>query len=107
MKLKQTLILAVIISLIGITVWEFYWRSQGYIPDIDDDKHLWAKTRAKVEKATENDVVLIGSSRVLFNIQVHEWEALTGIKPIQLAMQVPRHCPLFMTLLKTPSLKEP
>lgn len=85
MNLKQTLLITVILSLVSITVWELYWRSQGYFPDIDDDKYLWAKTRAKVEKATENDVVLVGSSRVLFNIQVHEWEALTGIKPIQLA----------------------
>lgn len=105
MKLKQTLILAVILSLISITIWELYWRSQGYIPDIDDDKHLWATIRAKVDKATENDVVLIGSSRVLFNVQVHEWEALTGIKPIQLANAGSTPLPTFHDIVENTQFK--
>jgi hypothetical protein len=85
MKLKQTLILTVILSLISITVWELYWRSEGFTPGLEDDKHLWAKTRHKVEKATENDIVIIGSSRVLFDLQLDVWEQQTGIKPIQLS----------------------
>jgi len=85
MKLKLSLIIALVIGLVCISTWELYWRSQGYFPDMDDDKYLWAKTRSKVDKATENDVVLTGSSRVLFNIQIHKWDSITGVQPIQLA----------------------
>ena len=85
MHLKQSLIIAVTLSVISLVAWELYWRSQGYFPDLDDDKYLWAHTRAKVDKANDDGVVLIGSSRVLFNIQVDKWQQLTGITPIQLA----------------------
>ncbi len=85
MQLKQTLIIAVALSVIGIAAWELYWRDQGKIPDLDDDKNLWAVQRAEVENASKNDVVLLGSSRVLFDIQLDEWEKETGVRPIQLA----------------------
>lgn len=85
MELKKTLIIALTIGIVGIIAWESYWRSQGYSPNINDDKALWAKERAKVEKATKKDIVFIGSSRTYFDIQKNEWEKETGIKPIQLA----------------------
>ncbi len=85
MNLKTSFIVALLLSLLSVASWEIYWRSQGYIADMDDDKYLWSKTRARVEKATPNDVVVVGSSRTLFNIQIYKWEELTGTKPIQLS----------------------
>ena len=66
--------------------WETYWRSQGNYPNLDDNKDLWAVQRAKVDKALKDDVVFIGSSRVLFDIQLNKWEQETGKRPIQLAL---------------------
>ena len=85
MQLKKSLTAAIILSIIGIIAWESYWRSEGYYPTLSDEKALWAKERAKVEKATKNDVILIGSSRTYFDIQKKIWEQETGTKPIQLA----------------------
>lgn len=51
--------------------------------------------RRKVEKATKKDIVLIGSSRVLFDIQLNEWETETGIRPIQLASVGSSPLPIF------------
>ena len=85
MKLKQSLLAAILLSIVGIIAWEAYWRSEGYYPTLSDEKALWAKERAKVEKATKNDVVIIGSSRSYFDIQKKVWEQETGTKPIQLA----------------------
>ena len=85
MKLKQSLLIAVIISLISLILWESYWRAQGYSPNVDGTDELWAIARTKVDKTSKNGVVLIGSSRVLFDIQLNEWEELTGKRPIQLA----------------------
>ena len=105
MKLKQTLIIALTLGLLSITAWELYWRSQGKIPDIDDNKDLWAVQRAKVNRATANDVVLLGSSRVLFDFQLNEWELETGVRPIQLASAGSSPLPIFHDLVNNTDFK--
>jgi len=49
MKLKQSLIVAIVLVIIGALSWELYWRSQGLHPTLNDEKALWAITRDKVE----------------------------------------------------------
>jgi len=105
MNLKQSLIIALVLSITALGAWELYWRSKGYFPNLDDDKYLWAKTRAKVEKATENDVILVGSSRVLFDIQLDIWEKMTGIRPIQLANPGASPLPVFHDLVENTDFK--
>jgi hypothetical protein len=95
MQLKQTLIIAFTLSVIGITSWEFFWRSQGFYPTLDDNEALWAVQRGRVETATNNDILLMGSSRVLFDIQLNEWEDETAIRPIQLASVGSSPLPIF------------
>lgn len=85
MKLKQSLLITLILSIVAIIAWEAYWRSQGYYPTLNDEKALWAKERAKLENATDKDVVIIGSSRAYFDIQKETWQKETGVKPIQLS----------------------
>ncbi len=87
MNLKQSLIIAVILGLLSVIGWEFFWRSQGVEPNIDDNKNLWANQRAKLEKPNENAVVFIGSSRILYDIQLDVWKDLTNTSPIMLAIQ--------------------
>ena len=99
MQLKNALFIALIISIIGLISWESYWRSQGKTANLDDNKDLWAVQRAKVDKATEKGVILTGSSRVLFDIQLNEWEQETGIRPIQLAAAGATPLPIFSDLV--------
>lgn len=105
MHLKQSLIVAVILSVLSITAWELYWRSQGKIPDLDDDKNLWAVQRAKVKKLSTEDVILLGSSRVLFDIQLNEWEKETGNRPIQLASAGSSPLPMFHDIVNNTDYK--
>lgn len=95
MQLKQSLIIAFALSVLSLTAWEFYWRSQGLYPTLDDNEALWAVQRARVEKASSNNILLMGSSRVLFDMQLDEWEAETGIRPIQLASVGSSPLPIF------------
>lgn len=87
MNLKKSLIIGVIGALLGLIAWEVYWRSQGFTPNLDDDDNLWVNQRARVEEATKDDVILIGSSRVYFDLQLYKWEEKTGNRPIQLAIE--------------------
>jgi hypothetical protein len=103
--MKKIALFSLLFSIIFLGGWELYWRSQGYFPNLDDDKHLWAKTRAKVEKANPNDVVIIGSSRVLFDIQLPVWQKLTGVKPIQLANAGATPLPVFNDIVEKTDFK--
>lgn len=100
MNLKKSLIIALVISIIGITVWELYWRSKGYTPTIDDNKALWAVQRDRVPDLNSDNVVLMGSSRMLFDIQLDKWEKETGIRPIQLASVGSSPLPIFHDIVE-------
>ncbi|GAB5401048.1 MAG: hypothetical protein Aureis2KO_26330 [Aureisphaera sp.] len=87
MNLRKSFILALALGLLSVVAWEMYWRSQGRIPNIDDNKDLWAIQRAKLKNPTEDQVVFIGSSRILFDIQNDLWRKHTGTDPVMLAVQ--------------------
>lgn len=105
MSLKKSFLIALTISIIGLTSWELYWRSKGYSPNLDDNKDIWAVQRAKVDKSSSNDVLLIGSSRVLFDIQLNEWESETGVRPIQLASAGASPLPIFSDIVNNTDFK--
>lgn len=85
MNLKQSLILALVITLTATITWELYWRSKGFHPTLNDEKALWALARKKVETASKSDVIILGASRAYFDIQIDKWREVTGKAPIQLA----------------------
>tara|TARA_R110000868_G_scaffold1389_10_gene10747 strand:+ start:5802 stop:6830 length:1029 start_codon:yes stop_codon:yes gene_type:complete len=99
MQLKQTLIIAFTLSIISLSVWELFWRSQGFYPTLDDNEALWAMQRHRVEKATNKDIILIGSSRILFDMQLNEWQEQIGVRPIQLASVGSSPLPIFHDLV--------
>jgi hypothetical protein len=100
MQLDKSLILAILFSIAGLTIWELYWRFQGKVPDINDDKDLWAVQRAKLKNLDNNDFVLTGSSRVLFDIQLDEWEKETGKRPVMLASPGSSPLPVFRDIVE-------
>lgn len=85
--MKKSFILAAVLGLLSVLGWEMYWRSQGHIPNIDDTNNLSALQRAKLENPEDNHVVFIGSSRILFDIQLDLWREQTGTEPVMLAFQ--------------------
>ncbi|RED44958.1 hypothetical protein [Seonamhaeicola aphaedonensis] len=97
MKLKQSFIIALILTLIALTIWELYWRTQTdyYIAYLEDDRNLWAEERSKVETATSKDIILLGASRTGYNFNTHIWEETQGIKPINLSANGKPFTPFF------------
>lgn len=57
-----------------------------YRVGIEDDRYFWSEHRARVEKADQEDVIIIGSSRTGFNIRTHTWKEVHGVDPIKLAI---------------------
>lgn len=100
MNLKQSLIIAVALGIMAIGAWELYWRSQGLEPNIDDNKNLWANQRSKLENFDDKTVVIIGSSRILYDIQVDIWKEQTQTNPVMLATQGASPLPVFKDIVE-------
>ena len=66
-------------------MWEMYWRDQGFRPYHDPNDDLWSLWRREVANMEDDDVLLIGSSRTHFDLDIYVWEELTGNRPITLA----------------------
>jgi hypothetical protein len=74
----------VVLSVIAATFsWEFYCRSIGYGPTLNDNEDLWAMTRRRVKPES---VVIVGDSRAWFDLDLDELQKGLGKRPVQLAM---------------------
>ena len=66
--------------------WELYWRQENHALSFDDDESLWASKRKLIYQSSPAKPVVIGSSRIKFDLDVDTWENITGEKPIQLSL---------------------
>ena len=79
---------ALALTLLMLGAWEWHWRSFGVEPSIDNSDALWATQRRRIDNGEgDGATVLIGSSRMLFDLQLPVWQKLSGTRPIQLAME--------------------
>ncbi|GAB4123675.1 MAG: hypothetical protein Tsb0027_21720 [Wenzhouxiangellaceae bacterium] len=68
--------------------WEAWVRvAQQVEPSYRNSDGLWAEQRRRIDHGEGDGWVAIGSSRMLFNLQLPAWEAQTGQRPIQLALE--------------------
>jgi len=78
---------AVVIFALLLGCWEAYWRAYGVHPSITNNYGLWAIQRRRIDAGEGDATVLLGASRVFFDIQLPVWERLAGRRPIQLAIE--------------------
>lgn len=78
---------AALLAVILLSVHEWYWGEVKHWPKGHDLESLdvWADNRADVSELTDKDVIILGSSRAHFNINIHHWDSITGRRPLQLA----------------------
>jgi hypothetical protein len=72
------------------------WLRAG---DLDNSEVAWVKERARSEAA---EVAIVGDSRILFDTDLDRFEALTGTRPVQLAI----HGTSALTLLEDVATNE-
>ena len=77
--------LTLILVLTCVAGWEAYWRHNHYVLAYNDDESLWAYTRKQIYQSSPARPVLIGSSRIKFDLDLATWQRITGEKPIQLS----------------------
>lgn len=95
-------VLAAVVALTAAATagWELYARSHGYRPSLNDTPDLWAQTREKVQP---DSLVLVGTSRMLFNADLDVLEQAFGQRPVQLALAGSSPFPVLEDLAKDES----
>ncbi len=80
-------ILVLVLFALTLVVWEGFWRWQGFhrVPKEQDVKH-WVLMRKEASQLGEKAAVLIGSSRIMTDIDADVFAATAGVQPIQLGI---------------------
>src|SRR6184192_4246383 len=76
-------VIVVLVVIAAASAWEFYCRSIGYGPTLNDNEDLWTITR---RRAQPESIVIIGDSRGWFDLDLDELQKGLGKRPVQLAM---------------------
>ena len=82
----RAILAAVVLATAALTAgWELYWRGVGFVArDYTDTPGFWGMQRAR---ATGDRTILIGSSRMYFDINLQAWaDSTDGRRPVQLAL---------------------
>lgn len=79
--------LVLALFLAAMAAWELKMRSLGLrTADRDDGPSHWAVERRKVDVGEHDGIVIVGSSRILFDTDLAVWKEMTGRAPVQLAL---------------------
>jgi len=95
-------LVAVVVFALGLVGWELYWRDYGAVPGYRNSDGQWAQQRRRIDAGEGGKTVLIGASRVLSDVQLPEWERITGERPIQLAIEGTSPVPMLEDLAADP-----
>lgn len=94
-----------VLTVIVVFSWELYLRSKGVTIAYDDGPALWSNSRAQVYEPSDEAVVFIGSSRNKYDLDIPTWEAKTGARAIQLAIEGSCPRPILDDLANDPDFK--
>ncbi len=100
---NRIFMMAVVVTLMLVGAWEYTWRVYGVAPGYHNSNGQWAQQRRRIDTGEGGKTVLIGSSRVLFDVQLPVWEKITGQRPIQLAMEGTSSVPMLEDLAADPN----
>ena len=92
-------------SLLVIASWEFFWRSNGYRGQPNDDVGLWAVARTEASRSSERVVVFAGSSRTQLSISRSAFNEVSDRTPIQLAIGGYSSLPVLRNLAEDSSFR--
>ncbi len=99
---NRIFIVALALTALLLAAWEWHWRAFGATPSYRNSDGQWAQQRRRINAGEGDKTVLIGSSRVLFDVQLPVWEQLAGERPIQLALEGTSPVPMLEDLAADP-----
>ncbi len=87
-----------------ILLLEYHIRSLGFKPSVVDSMQLWSKQRKRASLFGEKAAILVGSSRIQLDIDMNTISNISGLKPVQLAIDGTSYIPVLENLAKDLSI---
>jgi hypothetical protein len=79
--------LVLVLVVASMILWELQMRSLGLrAGDLDDSKASWSVERRKIATGDHDGIAIVGGSRILFDTDLDVWQAVSGRRPVQLAL---------------------
>lgn len=91
-----------LLTLLALLAWEGHWRDFGVGPGYRNSDGQWAEQRRRIDAGEGDATVLLGASRVLFDIDLDTWEQVAGERPVQLAVEGTSPLPMLEDLADDP-----
>lgn len=85
-KHASLILLGLLAGLLLILALENVLRLKGAEPNVKDTAELWASERARASALGKDALILVGSSRIQLDLDLALLEEMTGLKPVQLAI---------------------
>lgn len=96
---------AAMLCLVLLIAWEWRMRTlELEAGDLDDDASAWAEQRRRID-AGGVEVAIVGDSRILFDTDLDRFQALTGVRPVQLALPGTNARPFLEQLAADPDFR--
>ena len=95
---------AFVLFLALMAAWEWHWRAFGSEGGTyRNSDGLWARERRRIDQGEGDATVLVGSSRLFFDVRLATWERLSGRRPIQLSFEGTSAMPMLEDLANEPA----
>jgi hypothetical protein len=82
----RPLIVAFLAFLFLVVLFEWRLAEQGFVPTIVDTPTSWARERARASHLGSRALILIGASRMQLDVDIEKLRDLSGMQPVQLAI---------------------
>jgi hypothetical protein len=101
----RMLIAAATLLMIAVAGWEWRMRTLGLeAGDLDDGPSFWAEQRRRID-ADGSAIAILGDSRILYDTDLDRFSALTGVRPVQLAIAGSNGLPFLENLAAAPGFR--
>ncbi len=95
----------VVLVVLATAIWEWRMRSLELAAgDLRDGPSFWAEQRRRLD-AGDVQVAIVGDSRILFDTDLDRFQALTGVRPVQLALPGTNGLPFLENVAADPDFK--
>jgi hypothetical protein len=95
--------LAILAASIGVM--ELRLAARGFQPSVIDSPRLWIRERERAAALGSHALILVGSSRVLLDLDLATLRRKTGLEPVQLAVDGTSFVPVLEGLAEDPRVQ--